>query len=429
MKKTIIAVAVALSTTFAAQAATDKVTFHSEDKAMLERVAALGISQSNWDSNEFASMFFIEPQRVSEHAVMQKSSNPRTFDKSEKSIDLNSIMVQDVDGWELSLNDLLRDRMHNRSMVILQDGKLVHEHYWSGITKNTKQLTMSAAKSFTSSLAGIAEAEGYFKFTDNVEKWLPEAKGTVIGAYPIQYVSDMRSGFALIDDAKNVYGDDWDTSMEHAISWKGHTDSEWVGIKDYTPHLTKLAYEQGKKYEYHSYNTEALGLITQRAVGKHWTEYFQEKLWDKGQFTSDTSIMVDKEGTVIACGSMGMTTRDFANMGDIWAHDGKSQNGTQVVPKAWLDNVWAGNDEVRAAWAKGKEAPLADGFYKDQFRVLNLGGEEWLLAIGVNGQVIAVEKESKTVIAMMGNYNLPSDARWAVDVLHMAVPTIKANIK
>ncbi|GAB2656120.1 serine hydrolase domain-containing protein [Vibrio panuliri] len=429
MKKTMIALSIALSTSLAAHAATDKVTFHSEDKAMLEKVAALGISQSNWDSNEFASMFFIEPQRVSEHAIIAKSSNPRTFDQSDKSIDLNHIMVQDVDGWELSLNDLLRDRMHNRSMVILQDGKLVHEHYWSGINKETKQLTMSAAKSFTSSLAGIAQAEGYFKFSDNVEKWLPEAKGTVIGAYPIQYVSDMRSGFDLIDDTKNVYGSDWDTSMEHAISWKGHTDSEWVGIKDYTPHLTQLSYEQGKKYEYHSYNTEALGLITQRAVGKHWTEYFQEKIWEKGQFTSDTSIMVDKERTVIACGSMGMTTRDFANMGDIWAHDGKSQNGTQVVPKEWLDNVWAGNDEVKAAWAKGKEAPLAEGFYKDQFRVLNLGGEEWLLAIGVNGQVIAVEKESKTVIAMMGNYNLPSDARWAVDVLHMAIPTIKANIK
>ncbi|WP_375748940.1 serine hydrolase domain-containing protein [Vibrio sp. HN007] len=425
MKKTLLATAIAL-TAFGAQAA--KVTFHTEDKAMLERTAQVGITQANWDSNEFASMFFIEPQRVSEHAVMAKSSNPRTFDQSDKSLDLSSIMVQDVDGFELPLYDLLRDRMHNRSMVVLQDGKLVHEHYWSGTNKDTKQLTMSAGKSFTSSLAGIAQAEGYFNFSDNVEKWLPEAKGTVIGAYPIQYVSDMRSGFALIDDVKNVYGDDWDTSMEHAISWKGHTDSEWVGIKDYTSHLTELSYEQGKKYEYHSYNTEALALVTQRAVGKHWTEYFQEKLWEKGQFTSDTTIMVDKEQTVIACGSMGMTTRDFANMGDIWAHDGKSQNGAQVVPKEWLDDVWAGNEEVRAAFLKGKEAALAEGFYKDQFRVLDLGGEQWLLAIGVNGQVIAVEKESKTVIAMFGNYNLPSDARWAVNTLHTAIPAIKAAI-
>ena len=126
---------------------------------------------------------------------------------------------------------------------------------------------------------------------------------------------------------------------------------------------------------------------------------------------------------------MTMTNRDFANMGDIWLNDGKSQNGTQVVPKEWLDDVWAGNDEVRAAFLKGKEASLAEGFYKDQFRVLNLGGKDWLLAIGVNGQVIAVEKESKTVIAMLGNYNLPSSPRMAANIFHNAIPKIKAAIK
>ncbi|WP_086775556.1 serine hydrolase domain-containing protein [Vibrio coralliirubri] len=426
MKKTVLAVALAAVTT---GAFADGVTFHAEDKAMLERTAPLGITQANWDSNEYVSMFYVEPQRTSEHAVVEKSSNPRTFEKSDKTLDLASIQVQDVDGFPLPLYDLLRDRLHNRSMVVLQDGKLVHEHYWSGTNKNTKQFTMSAGKSITSSLMAIAQSEGYLNFSDPVEKWLPEAKGTVIGAYPLQYVSDMRSGFALIDPVPNVYGDDWDTSMEHAISWKGHTDSEWIGIKDYTPHLKKLSYTQGEKYEYHSYNTEVLGLATQRAIGKHFTDYLQEKIWEKGQFTSDTSIMVDKEGTVIACGSMGMTTRDFANMGDIWAHDGKSQNGAQVVPKEWLDAVWAGNDEVRNAWAKGKEAGLADGFYKDQFRILNLGGKDWMIAVGVFGQIIAVEPDSKTVIAMFSSYSEPSSPRLAVGFFHTAIPAIEAAIK
>ncbi len=407
----------------------ENVTFHKEDTELLERVAPLGISQANWDSNEYTSMFFIDTHRLSEHARIKASTNPRTFERSDKSLDLSSIVTQDVDGSELTMEELLRDRIHNRSMVVLQDGKLVHEHYWSGSDENTMGLIMSASKSFTSSLAGIAQSEGYFKFTDPVEKWLPEAKGTVIGPFPVQYVSDMRSGFALIDETENVYGDDWDTSMENAISWKGHVDSEWVGIKDYTPHLTKLSYEQGKKFEYHSYNTEALGLVTQRAVGKHWTEYFHEKIWEKGQFTSDVTIFVDKEQNVVASGSMTMTNRDFANMGDIWLNDGKSQNGTQVVPKEWLDDVWAGNEEVRAAFLKGKEASLAEGFYKDQFRVLKLGGKDWLLAIGVNGQVIAVEKESKTVIAMLGNYNLPSSPRMAANIFHNAIPKIEAAIK
>ena len=69
------------------------------------------------------------------------------------------------------------------------------------------------------------------------------------------------------------------------------------------------------------------------------------------------------------------------------------------------------------------------GFYKDQFRVLKLGGKDWLLAIWVNGQVLAVEKDSRTVIAMLGNYNLPSSPRMAANVFNNAIPKIEEAIE
>ncbi|MGF1693188.1 serine hydrolase domain-containing protein [Photobacterium kagoshimensis] len=425
MNKGVLTLAVAALTTFNAGA----VTFHDEDKALLEALAPYGISQKNWDAQEYASMNYIDTQKFSEHAKIYPGKKGRNFEKSAKSLNMDSVQVQDINGMSLTLTELLRDRLHNRTMVVLQDGKLVHEHYWSGTDKNTINMTQSAGKSFTSSLIAIAEAEGYLKLTDPVEKYVPEAKGTVLGKYPIQYVADMRSGFALIDDIQNEYGSDWDTSMEDAISWHGHTDSPWVGIADYTPHLTKLSYEQGKKYEYHSYNTELLGLITARATGKHWTEYFEDKIWKAGQFNSPTTIFVDKETHPITSGAMQMTTRDFATMGDIWAHGGKNQKGEQVVPAEWLANTMKGNDEVKLAWAKGKESALAEGWYENQFRVLNLGGENWLLAVGVNGQIIAMEPESKTVIAMFSSYNVPSSPRMAVGFFHTAIPAIKAAIK
>jgi len=425
MNKSILVLAIALTTACGAQAA----TYHKPDQSYLKKLAPYGISEANWDSAEYGSMMYINSHRVSDHAKIYKGKKGRTFEKSDKSLELAAITVADIDGDELSLNDLLRDRLYNRSMVVLQDGKMVHEHYWSGTDKDTLQLTWSAGKSFTSSLLAIAIEEGYLKMTDSVEKYVPEAKGTVLGAYPIQFVSDMRSGFALIDKTKSQYGDDWDASMEDAISWHGHVDTEWVGIKDYTPHLTELSYEQGKKFEYHSYNTELLGLITSRAIGKTWVDYFEEKIWKVGGFNSDTTIMVDRERTPITSGALTMTTRDFATMGDIWAYGGKNQAGEQIIPKAFLDDVIKGNDEVRSAWLKGKEASLAEGHYKDQFRVLNLGGDQWLVAVGVHGQIIAVNQASKTVIAMFGNYNVGHSTRMAVDYFHVVIPAIKAAIK
>ncbi len=416
---------VAVLTTLSASAT----TYHTADQEYLQKLAPYGISEANWDDAELGSMTFINSHRLSEHAKIYKGKKGRTFEKSAKSLDLDAVTVADLDGDTLSLNDLLRDRLYNRSMVVLQDGKMVHEHYWSGTDKNTLQLTWSAGKSLTGSLMAIAVEEGFLKMSDPVEKYVPEAKGTVLGAYPVQYVSDMRSGFALIDKTPSQYGDDWDASMEDAISWHGHVETEWVGIKDYTPHLTDLSYEQGKKYEYHSYNTELLGLITQRAVGKQWVDYFEEKIWKTGGFNSDTTIMVDREKTAITSGALTMTTRDFATIGDIWAYDGKNQAGEQIIPKAFLDSVIAGNDEVRAAWLKGKEAGLAEGHYKDQFRVLNLGGDQWLIAVGVHGQIVAVNQATKTVIAMFGNYNVGHSTRMAVDYFHVVIPAIKSAIK
>jgi len=406
------------------------VTFHKADVDFLKQIAPYGITQANWDNAEYASMMNIETHRVSDYAVIYNDKdNAVKFKKSDKKLDINNLSVVDVDGSKLSVYDMLRDRMHNNSMVVLRDGKLVYEHYWSGTNKDTKHTTFSAGKSFTSSLIAIAESEGYLKLSDPVEKYVPEAKGTVIGAYPIQYVADMRSGFALIDDKQNAYGSDWDSSMEDAISWHGDVDTKWVGIKDYTPHLTKLSTKQGSTFEYHSYNTELLGLITSRATGKHWTNYFEDKIWKRVGFASNSTIMVDREKSPITSGALQMTTRDFALMRYIWENDGKNFDGEQIVPKKWLDDVFKGNDEVRSAWLKGKEAPLAKGFYKDQFRVMTLGGKKWLLAVGVQGQIIAVQRESNTVIAMFSNYNVPSSPRMASGFFHQIIPAIDAGIK
>ncbi|MGP8323776.1 MAG: serine hydrolase domain-containing protein [Methanosarcinaceae archaeon] len=426
MKKIIIAF---ISLTIVASTA-NAVTFHTEDKAFLEKVSVIGLTQANWDHGEFTSLMNNETQRISDYAIIYPGDNKRTFKKSKKSIDLSKIMVSDVDGQPLPLDILLRDRMLNSTMVVLKDGKIVHEHYWSGTNKDTKRFTQSAGKSFTSSLISIAQEEGSVKMTDPVEKYIPEAKGTVLGAYPIQYVADMRSGFALIDEGGYpIEGYDWDFSMAQSLSYNGHADVDSIGIADYTRKLTKLSYKQGKKFEYHSYNPELLGLITARVTGKNWAEYFEEKIWKAGQFTSPATIMVDRNKSPLTSGTLTMTTRDFANMGYIWGNDGKSQNGTQVIPKAWLDDVYAGNDEVRAAWKLGKEAPLADGFYKDQFRVLNLDGDEWLIAVGVQGQIVAVQKESKTVIAMFSNYSANSSPRMAALYFFTAIPAIQAAIK
>ena len=44
--------------------------------------------------------------------------------------------------------------------------------------------------------------------------------------------------------------------------------------------------------------------------------------------------------------------------------------GEQVIPQVFINNLLAGNNEVKSAWAKGKEALMApDAWYKDQIHI------------------------------------------------------------
>ena len=76
-----------------------------------------------------------------------------------------------------------------------------------------------------------------------------------------------------------------------------------------------------------------------------------------------------------------------------------------ICPKTFLDAIWEGNEAVRSAWKKGKEVAMApDGWYKDQYRILNIRGHKILVMVGIHGQILAMEKSSGVVIAMNGGY-------------------------
>ncbi len=82
---------------------------------------------------------------------------------------------------------------------------------------------------------------------------------------------------------------------------------------------------------------------------------------------------------------------------------GKHHLGEQVVPEAFLDALWEGNDRGLAARSVGKDAMLApNGWYTDQIRVLEIGGHRLMSLVDIHGQTLMMAPESCTVIAING---------------------------
>ena len=134
--------------------------------------------------------------------------------------------------------------------------------------------------------------------------------------------------------------------------------------------------------------------------------------------------MSDKKGLAMGSTGMNMATKDLARVGLLFLNEGRNAKGEQVLPADFVSDLWEGNDTVRSAWLKGKESALAPGYYKDQFRVLEVGGYRVLAMVGVNGQVCAMERGTNTVIALNGAYPMAETPRFAAMQFHQFVPAI-----
>ena len=75
---------------------------------------------------------------------------------------------------------------------MIKDGKIVDERYFNGANDKSKFTSWSVAKSFTSTLVGLALADGKIKSLDEpVTNYLPELKGSGYDGVPIRDILEM----------------------------------------------------------------------------------------------------------------------------------------------------------------------------------------------------------------------------------------------
>lgn len=423
MKKQVLASLIALSVSIPAMAA----TFNGPDKAFIESAAPHAITINDWETGEnSASTFpnaykFTNSYRISHGLLGSKTGVLVPEELNENMpVDFSQVMIADIDG-EMPLATFLRDRLKNHSMVVLKGNNLVHQHFWNNMDENSTHLDMSVTKSYTAMLASIAVSEGKLDMSKKVSDYLPELKSTAFGRATVQEVSDMRTNIELeLPKHKS-----WDDRMTDSQSYNGDFSKEYPnGVSDYLQMVTKNKGKMGAKYSYKCVNTEVLGKVVEAATGEKLESLLESQIWQKVGMENDAFLMSDAAGGAIASGGLNATTRDLARTGRMILNNGKNYLGEQVVPKAFIDSLFAGNDTVRAAWAKGKESALADGWYKDQFRLLKVGGHDVLAMVGIHGQVVAMHKETGIVIAMNGGYPMTETPRMAISIFHKVIPAI-----
>ena len=121
------------------------------------------------------------------------------------------------------------------------------------------------------------------------------------------------------------------------------------GRNDFLKALPKET-EPGTKWRYNSGATQVLAWLTEKVYGKPFNEIISEKLWQPAGMAGDARMLTDRVGDAIA--SQGLYSRvfDLARFGELLRNDGRTPEGRQVVPAAWVRDMTTLLDAPKGAY-------------------------------------------------------------------------------
>ncbi|MDQ6673753.1 MAG: beta-lactamase family protein, partial [Chloroflexota bacterium] len=213
------------------------------------------------------------------------------------------------------------------AFLVLKDDALLVERYANGSSHESIQTSFSVAKSFDSTLVGIAISEGLIgSVEDPIMRYLPELEGRGLDRVRLRDLLNMSSGLRY--DGAGSGGTPW---QDDARTY-------------YDPDLRQLALTvqpaglPGRQWQYNNYHPLLIGLVLERTTGRSVSAYLSDKLWGQLGMEAPASWSLDSQHDGFEKMESGINARavDFARFGRLFLRDGIWQ-GRHIVPRAWAE--------------------------------------------------------------------------------------------
>jgi len=237
-----------------------------------------------------------------------------------KSLPRSSPVEQHVDPAAiLAFLDALdaRPDIEMHSFMLVRHGHVVAEGWWRPYSADRPHRLYSLSKSFTSTAASFAAAEGLLDLDDTVVSHFPEFDADITDpgsrSMRIRHVAAMASGHEL-------------ETVGRALALDAHEPVRGFLLipPDRAP---------GTVFAYNQPCTYTLGSIVQREAGMPLTEYLRPRLFDPlgiGQVGWQTLAGREQGYT-----GLHARTEDIAKLGQLYLQRGKWA-GAQLISEDWL---------------------------------------------------------------------------------------------
>lgn len=360
------------------------------------------ITLANWRTYPFNTYSF---QNVAEFVPSADISTPRPDSRSLGLEALDGLMVEHRSLGKASVADFLAGT-HGDVFAVLKDGEFLAEWQAPHASLDAPHIVFSVTKSVTGMLAGIAWGDGVLDPDASVGAYVATPPDCAYASASVRDLLDMTVRLDFVEDYLNVDGP-FDR-YRRAMLWNPERSGvAQESMLDVLGALPRGAGNHGEVFYYASPNTDMLGLVIEAATGRRYHEFLRDRLWKPMGATGAARITVDRKGAPRAAGGLSVTARDLARLGDLVMNEGRTRDGQQLIPAAWVaDMLGNGNHE---AWKIGGfPGFFPAGNYRSCWYVAN-NGSGGFAADGIHGQRLWVDPSSRVAIVKLSSFPLPSD--------------------
>ena len=230
-------------------------------------------------------------------------------------------------------------RFNNEGIVIIKDGYIIAESYFGLFRKSSKHTSHSMAKSFTSTLIGIAIDKGLIAGIDEkickyYASWDCTDKEDLRSKITLRHAMTLTTGLEWHEDWSR-----WDPATNDAL--KMGASCHFVKYMSNREGVD----EPGQVFKYSTGDPMLLSRIIQKSTRKTAFEFAKQNLFKPLNITN-VDWATDLDGYTSTAWGLELTVRDYAKFGYLFLNKGRWED-KQIVSKQWVEKSTHTDPSVR----------------------------------------------------------------------------------
>lgn len=214
-------------------------------------------------------------------------------------------------------------------VLVIHHGAIRLERYAHARREDEPWISFSVTKSITSTLLGAAIRDGHIKSLDEpVTRYIPELAGSVYDAVNLRQLLTMTSGVQWNEDYSDPKSD---------VSVRNFAAADQPGdpVINYMRRLTR-AHPPGTRFNYNTGETDLVGYVVRRAIGRPLSDYLAERIWKPFGMEHEANWLLDRSGNDVGGCCLSMSLRDYGRFGMFMLRKGTLPDGRHVLPDDWI---------------------------------------------------------------------------------------------